>query len=56
MNAGIIFYLCGCYANSLAFYKTVTTNKKAVANNIGLSLLHLQDYEKALGYFIYAVE
>ena len=54
LNAGIIFYLSGCYANALAFYRTVTTNKKLVANNMGLALIRLQEYIKALGYFVYA--
>jgi len=41
VNTGILFYLNGCYANALNFYKAVVFNKKIIANNIALALLQM---------------
>lgn len=41
INSGILFYLNGCYANALSFYKNVVLNKKVIANNVALTLLHM---------------
>jgi hypothetical protein len=38
----------GCYANALAFFKSVVVKRRLVANSMGLTLLRLQEFELAL--------
>lgn len=55
-NAAIIFYFNGCYVNALNFFREVVQNRDAIANNLGLTLLHLLEYQKGINCLLFATE
>ena len=55
-NCGILFFLSGCPINAYAFFERSTKNFEAIANIIGLTFAHLDEFSTALMYLEYACD